>query len=117
MKFRSFVAAAVVLSMVTSAQAVSLVVMNVATNATNSAIPVGEQVVTFGVQIAQSDLSGAGTNPVLLVQDLTFAGNGIVPINATPAADEQGQTSKACRLASSTLPRATPRPFRRLRPT
>jgi hypothetical protein len=67
--------------MVTSAQAVSLVVMNVATNATNSAIPVGQQVVTFGVQVNSSDLVGAGTNPVLVLQNLTFGGNGIVPIN------------------------------------
>ncbi|HVU87499.1 MAG TPA: PEP-CTERM sorting domain-containing protein, partial [Pirellulales bacterium] len=28
-----------------------------------------------------SDLAGAGTNPVLSVHNLTFAGNGIVPIN------------------------------------
>lgn len=66
-----------------SAQAVKLVVMNIATNATNSAIPAGEQVVTFGIQVMQSDLYGAGTNPVLSVHNLTFAGNGIVPINVS----------------------------------
>ncbi len=70
-------------AMTSSARAVSLVVMSVATNATNHAIPAGEQVVTFGVQVNQLDLTGAGTNPVLLVQDLTFQGNGVVPINQT----------------------------------
>jgi hypothetical protein len=66
-----------------SAHAVQLAIMNVAVHATNSAIPVGEQVVTFGIQVSESDLIGAGTNPVLFVQNLTFEGNGIVPINAT----------------------------------
>ena len=89
MKFRSFFAAAVILAVATSAaQAVQLTVIGVATNATNSAIPAGQEVVTFGIQVNQSDLTGAGTNPVLLVQDLTFAGNGVVPINKTGAANK-----------------------------
>ncbi len=71
-----------------AAQAVSLTVMNVATHTTNSAIPVGEQVVTFGIQVTEADLVGAGTNPVLLVQNLAFVGNGIVPINATGLANK-----------------------------
>jgi hypothetical protein len=88
-KFRSFVAAAVVLAVATSAaQAVQLTVMSVATHATNSIIPAGQEVVTFGIQVTQSDLNGAGTNPVLLVQNLTFAGNGIVPINKTGSANK-----------------------------
>ncbi len=88
MKFRSLVAAAIVLSMVTSAQAVQLVVMSVATHSTNSAIPAGEQVVTFGVQVNQSDLTGAGTNPVLLVQDLTFQGGSTGPVNVSGGSNQ-----------------------------
>jgi hypothetical protein len=70
--------------MVSSAQAVQLVVMSVATHATNSIIPAGEQVVTFGVQVKAADLVGAGTNPVLVVQDVTFAGNGLTTSAGIP---------------------------------
>ncbi|HVU90498.1 MAG TPA: PEP-CTERM sorting domain-containing protein [Pirellulales bacterium] len=86
MKFRSLFAVAIALAMVASAQAVQLTVISVATHATNSAIPVGEQAVTFGIQVNQSDLVGAGTNPVLLVQDLTFAGGATGPINGANGA-------------------------------
>jgi hypothetical protein len=86
-----------------SAEAVQLTVLSVATNATNSAIPLGEQVVTFGIQVRQSDLIGAGTNPVLSVHNLTFAGNGIVPINlsGTPnRVDVQTVQTKVVDLAA-----------------
>ncbi len=81
MKLHFCIAMVVVLATASSAQAVRLVVMGIATNATNSIIPVGEHVVTLGVQVNAADLVGAGTNPVLFVQNLTIEGNGIVPIN------------------------------------
>ena len=67
-----FMTAAVMnLVLATATKAVSLVVM--ATNAT--AIP-GEKVFTIGIQIRQADLTapGTGVNPVLTMQDVTFAG-------------------------------------------
>ncbi len=81
MKLHFCIAMVVVLATASSAQAVRLVVMGIATNATNSIIPVGEHVVTLGVQVNAADLVGAGTHPVLFVQNLTIEGNGIVPIN------------------------------------
>ncbi|HVU88579.1 MAG TPA: hypothetical protein VHD36_14760, partial [Pirellulales bacterium] len=78
---RILLAALAVLLPARSALAVKLIAMSVATHATNLVIPAGEQIVTFGIQISASDLAGAGTNPVLSVHNLTFAGNGIVPIN------------------------------------
>jgi hypothetical protein len=81
-------AMAILLLPARSALAVQLAIMNVATHTTNSAIPLGEQVVTFGVQVRASDLVGAGTNPVLFVNNLTIAGNGIVPINAKGTANK-----------------------------
>lgn len=72
-----------------SAQAVKLIAMNIATNFTNSTIPAGEQIVTFGIQITAAELAGAGTDPVLSVHNLTFAGNGIVPINGFNSASNQ----------------------------
>ncbi|HEY4313049.1 MAG TPA: hypothetical protein VGN12_26590 [Pirellulales bacterium] len=82
------IAMAILLLPVRAAQAVQLAIMNVATHATNSVIPAGEEVVTFGIQLSESDLIGAGTNPVLLVQNLAFVGNGIVPSNATGTANK-----------------------------
>ncbi len=67
-----------------SAHAVSLVVMNVATNANNSVIPVGEQVVKFGIRVDRTELTDAGTDPVLLVHDLTFQGNGLTGTAGIP---------------------------------
>ncbi len=94
---RSFATAVVVLSLCASAQAAKVVVMNIATHATNSVIPAGQDVVTFGIQVSQADLVGASPGSVLIVQDLTFAGNGIVPINGTTGAtnkvDVQGVQS------------------------
>jgi hypothetical protein len=68
-RLRAFFAAAVLLAMATSAQAVQLVVM--ATNTT--AIP-GDKVYTIGVQVTSADLAapGVGSNPVLFVQHLSF---------------------------------------------
>ena len=53
---RLLLAATIVLLPARSVLAVKLVVMGVATNATNNVIPVGEQVVTFGIQVSTSDL-------------------------------------------------------------
>ena len=86
MKVTGLLVAVIVMAMATRAQAVQLTVMNVATNATNSIIPAGEQVVTFGIQVRSADLIGAGTDPVLFVHRFTFAGNGVVPINGSNGA-------------------------------
>ena len=58
--------------------------MNVATNANNSVIPVGEQVVKFGIRVDRIELTDAGTDPVLLVHDLTFQGNGLTGTAGIP---------------------------------
>lgn len=88
MKVRAFLAAAVVLSMVTSAQAVSLVVM-----AVNSSLPVaidpglaGYEGFTIGVQVTAADLTapGVGANPVLLVQNVTFQGDQVASPYQSP---------------------------------
>jgi hypothetical protein len=87
-KVRAFLAAAVVLSMVTSAQAVSLVVM-----AVNSSLPVaidgglaGYKGFTIGVQVTAADLTapGVGANPVLLVQNVTFQGDQVASPYQSP---------------------------------
>lgn len=69
MRLRAFFAAAVVLAMATSAQAVSLVVM-----ATNTTAVAGAHVYTIGVRVTSADLAapGVGSNPVLFVQHLSF---------------------------------------------
>jgi hypothetical protein len=71
--------------MATSAQAVQLVVISVNT----TAIP-GDKVFTIGVKIAQSDVTapGAGTNPPLFVQGITFNGDGTNPIQQAGAANK-----------------------------
>ena len=78
MKFRAILAAAVVLAMATSAQAISLVVM--ATNTT--AVP-GEKVFTIGVKVTAADVAAAGpnSNAVLVVQNVTFTGGAGGPID------------------------------------
>jgi len=82
-KLRALLAAAVVLAMVTSAQAVQLVVMSVNTTAV-----AGAKVFTIGVKVSQSDVTapGAGNNPPLFAQGITFTGTGTNPIQATPTA-------------------------------
>jgi hypothetical protein len=77
-RLRAFLAAAVVLAMATSAQAVQLVVM-----AVNSNIGVaGEKAFTIGVQITAADVAAnpAGT---LFAQNITFGGSTVGPIQAT----------------------------------
>lgn len=77
MRIRAFLAAVVVLAMATSAQAISLVVM-----ATNSAPGVaGAKAYTIGVKVTAADVAAGGANPVLFVQNVTFTGNGINPVN------------------------------------
>ena len=85
MKFRAILAAAVVLAMATSAQAISLVVM--ATNTT--AIP-GEKVFTIGVKVTAADVAAAGpnSNAVLVVQNVTFTGGATGPIHASGAGNQ-----------------------------
>ena len=48
-----------------SAQAAQLVVMNIATHVTNSVIPAGQDVVTFGIQVSQAELVGASQDRCL----------------------------------------------------
>jgi len=76
MVVRSLLVLGVLIIATTTAQAAKLVVMSVNTNANNSSIPVGEHLVTFGIQVSAADLVNAGTNPVLFVQNLTFIGDG-----------------------------------------
>ena len=77
MKLLFIAASAALLALVTSAQAAKVVVMSVQTNSDNSAIPAGDQLVTFGIQVSTADLVNAGTNPVMVVQNLAFLGNGV----------------------------------------
>ena len=79
MKLRALLAAAVVLAMVTSAQAVQLVVMSVNTTAI-----AGDKIFTIGVQVSQSDVTapGAGNHPPIFAQQVTFTGSANGPIQA-----------------------------------
>ena len=77
-------AAAVVLAMTTSAQAVDLVVMSVNTTAI-----AGDKVFTIGVQVSQADVAAGGTNPSLSVQDITFSGGSTGPIQAAGSNNKQ----------------------------
>jgi len=78
-KLRALLAAAVVLAMVTSAQAVQLVVMSVNTTAI-----AGDKVFTIGVKVSQSDVTapGAGAHPPVFAQQVTFTGSANGPIQA-----------------------------------
>jgi uncharacterized protein YjbI with pentapeptide repeats len=75
----------VVLALATSANAVTLVVMGVNTTAI-----AGSTVFDVGVQVTSADVAAGGTQPTLLVQNLTFSGEGsaVGPIQA-------GSTSNA----------------------
>ena len=77
MRFKTLLAAIVVLSRVTSAKAVSLVIMAVNT----TALP-GDKVYDVGIQVTAADVAAGGPNPVLLVQNLTFTGVSAGPIQA-----------------------------------
>lgn len=77
MKIFPILAVGFALSLVSSANAARLVVTSVQTHTDNVNIPLPDQLVTFGIQVSQFDLSNAGSNPVLFVQNLTFLGNGI----------------------------------------
>jgi len=83
-RLRSFLAAAVVLAMATSAQAVTLVVM-----ATNTTAIAGSKVYDSGVKITSTDVALGGANPVLLVQNLTFTGGATGPGQATGLNNKQ----------------------------
>jgi hypothetical protein len=86
-RVRAFLAAAVVLTMATSAQAISLVVM-----ATNSTAVAGAKVYTIGIQVTAADVAAGGSNPVLFAQNVTFTGSATGPIHAattkTPNANQ-----------------------------
>ena len=79
MKVRAILAAAVVLAMATSAQAVQLVVM--ATNASDGIA--GAKTYTIGVQFTSADVTAGGQNAVLFVQNLTVTGRRMGPIQQT----------------------------------
>jgi len=82
-RVRAFLAAAVVLAMATSAQAVSLVVM-----AVNSSDGIaGAKTYTIGVKITAADVSAGGANPVLFVQNITATGSANGPIQQSGAAN------------------------------
>lgn len=87
MKLRALLAATVVLAMVTSAQAVQLVVMSV-NNANGLAD--GSKTYTIGVKVSASDVTapGVGNNPPLFAQNITFTGDG----STTPYQDPNGVT-------------------------
>jgi MYXO-CTERM domain-containing protein len=72
--------------MVTSAQAVQLVVLSVNT----TAVP-GDKVFTIGVKVSQSDVTapGAGNNPPLFAQGITFTGSANGPIQAAGSNNKQ----------------------------
>ena len=76
MKLYSALAAIAVLALTTSAQAVQLVVMS-----TNSNTGVaGQKAFLIGVRIGSTDLATAGPNATLSIHNLTFTGNGTVPV-------------------------------------
>ena len=77
MRLRAFLAAAVVLTMATSAQAAKLVVMAVNTNPGIGAANAAAHVFTIGVQVTAADVA-ANPGSTLLVQNITFAGTGSV---------------------------------------
>jgi len=84
-KLRAILAAAVVLAMATSSQAVQLVVM--ATNASDGLA--GAKTYTIGVQITAADVAAGGANAVLFVQNLTVTGNATNgPIDASGAGNQ-----------------------------
>lgn len=84
MKVRAILAAAVVLAMATSAQAVQLVVM--ATNASDGIA--GAKTFTIGVKFTSADVTAGGQNAVLFVQNLTVTGTVNGPIDQTGAANK-----------------------------
>jgi hypothetical protein len=89
-KFRAFLAAAVVLAMVTSAQAVSLIIMAENSNLTGvDPTLAGYTAYEIGVQVTAADVKAGGNNPVLLVQNLTFTGDGGVnPYQSPDSVDD-----------------------------
>jgi len=77
-KLRALLAATVVLvAMVTTAQAVQLVVLSV-----NSTAIAGDKVFTIGVKVAQADVTAGGPNGPIFAQNVTFTGSANGPIHA-----------------------------------
>ena len=84
MRLSAFLAAAAVLAMATSAQAVQLVVMS--TNA-NTGVA-GQKAFLIGIKVSSTDVAKGGANATIFAQNITFTGGANGPVNAAGSSNK-----------------------------